>query len=219
VYRDFDEFHNITDPVELDRDKLFICAGVDFGYQDPFAIVVRAIGYKHPVDYQVDEFFETHHTPDECVRIARQFKEKYNIQVFYCDSERPDYIAAFNKAGLNAAPVKKGKGSVMAGIGLHNALLRTKEHAVFRGRCPHTLDEYETYHFPEITGDEVNQKEVPVDANNHLMDATRYATMGTQWLRDKRERETAFVPAKTHMERLLAGEFAHHEPDEDWYNR
>jgi hypothetical protein len=71
--------------------------------------------------------------------------------------------------------------------------------------CPQTVDEYETYAFPEREGRAENQSENPIDANNHLMSATRYVTMATQWIRDKARQEAKFKPQlqNDHIAKLL----------------
>jgi PBSX family phage terminase large subunit len=207
VYEDFDRVENGYDIFDWKarKDLFYVYAGVDWGYSNPFAIVVRVVRKDGQGDYQIDEFMRSYMTPDECVRVGKDFAQKYGIEMFYCDEEAPDYIAAFNKAGLKASPVKKGPGSVMAGIGLHQSLIKTRHHRVFKGMCPQTVDEYETYAFPEREGRAENQSENPIDANNHLMSATRYVTMATQWIRDKARQEAKFKPQlqNDHIAKLL----------------
>ena len=196
VYEDFDRVLNGYEAFDWKpmKDLYYVYAGVDWGYSNPFAIVVRILRKDGEQDFQIDEFMRSYMTPQECVLTAKDFQQKYGIEMWYCDEEAPDYIAAFNSAGLKASPVKKGAGSVMAGIGLHQGLVKTRQHMLFKGRCPQTVDEYETYAFPERDGREENLSENPVDANNHLLSATRYITMATQWIRDKVKRESKFKP-------------------------
>jgi len=131
--------------------------------------VVRLISKDGTEDYQLDEFLRSYMTPEDCVRIARDYQKQYGIEIFFCDEEAPDYIKAFNNAGLHASPVKKGKGSVMEGIGLHNTLIKTRTHKLIIGKCRQTIDEYETYQFAEKDDQYENSVEKPVDANNHLL--------------------------------------------------
>lgn len=221
VYADFDQDANMETPGPLDPRWYHMCAGVDFGYRDPFALAVRAIHLKEPRDYQIAEIHKQHLTPtqvaDECIQAHKRF----GVKVYYCDGARPDLIAELNTrfalegiGGVSAQAVPKGKDSIALGVNLHRGLIRTREYKVFRGRCPQTLDEYETYHYPEDVGDEEALGEVPVDAHNHLMDANRYATSGTEWLRQQRAKAGQFVPARTYLEEMLteAAEAG------DWYN-
>jgi hypothetical protein len=213
VYEDFDQALNQVDPFGWlrFRERFHIYAGVDWGYSNPFAIAVRLIAKDGSADYQIDEFLRSYMTQDECVQVSKDFQRRYEIEQFYCDEEAPDYIAAFNAAGLSASPVKKGKGSVMSGIALHNSRIKTRLHKLVKGKCPATIDEYETYAFPERGDDSENAEENPIDANNHLMSANRYVTMATQWILEKAQREDQFVYTPTRRDLLTR----RHE-EKDW---
>ena len=204
VYEDFDRDLNQKDDFDWRRfrERYYVYAGVDWGFSNPFAVVVRLIARDGSEDYQLDEFMRSYMTPEECVRVARDLQRQYGIEVFFCDEEAPDYIKAFNNAGLHASPVKKGKGSVMEGIGLHNTLIKTRMHKLIRGKNPLTMDEYETYQFAEKIDRYENSEEKPVDANNHLLSATRYVTMATQWIRDRQEKINTYKPVMSRIEQL-----------------
>lgn len=211
VYGEFD-LRNICDPF-LITDKYRVVAGVDFGYSNPFAVSIRAIEKTGENDYQIGEFYKAFLTAPEKVEVCQQLKKRYGIRQFYCDSEAPDDIKLMNNAGLIATGVEKPKGSVEYGISLHYALIKSKHHAIFKGQCPHTEDEYATYHYFEDKGKEENMKEEPVDSNNHLMDANRYVTLKTKYIRD--QVNEPFVPVSTHLEDVLAGKY-HKETEPDW---
>ena len=219
VYPDFGP-ENITEPFKIDNDRYTIVAGVDIGFENPFAITVRAIGhgFGHKKDYQVAEFYKSFLGPNEKAEVLRQFQKIYSIETFYVDSAHPDMISLFNTAGLNATPVKKGPDSVDTGIQMHAELIKKRIYMVFEGKCPNTIDEYETYHYAEFNEDSLSEKnptEKPVPFKDHLMDANRYVTMMTKHLRDsfRDKRPTQ----KTHMERLIKREFAKTSKS-DWYN-
>ena len=74
------------------------------------------------------------------------------------------------------------------------------------------------YHYAEDKGDESSIDEMPVDANNHLMDANRYVTQMTTHLRRKAEEAQIFTPVKSYTQQMLDGDF-HIESDQeaDWY--
>jgi hypothetical protein len=105
----------------------------------------------------------------------------WNIERFYADPSRPDHINFLNSHGISTV---KANNEIEKGIERHWELINTGRYQVFKANCPHTLDEYETYHYPE-PGDlkpDQNQKKsinLPVDANNHAMDAERYITSHT----------------------------------------
>jgi PBSX family phage terminase large subunit len=219
VFMDFDEILNMDEPFVPSKRDYFIGAGVDWGYTNAYAIVVRAIHRTIPGrDYQIAEFFQSFMTPSEKVTVAKQLRDKFGIEQFYCDNEEPAMIKEFNNAGLSAVAAPKYPGSLKDNIARHNALIKTRDYKVFRGRCPYTLDEYATYHYPEMDGDEENPSELPVDANNHGCSANMYFTQCTEHIRDAARKALEFKPGKSRLERLLAGEFSQTgNKVDDWY--
>lgn len=219
VFMDFDEILNTDEVFTPNKRDYFIGAGVDWGYTNAFAIVVRAIHRTQPGrDYQIAEFFQSYMTPSEKVTVAKQYRDRFGIETFYCDNEEPAMIKEFNNAGLSAVAAPKYPGSLKDNIARHNALIKSRDHKVLRGRCPYTLDEYATYHYPEIKGDEENPSEAPIDANNHGMTANMYFTQCTEHIRDAARKVLQFQPGKSRLERLLAGEFSQRASKaEDWY--
>jgi PBSX family phage terminase large subunit len=197
VFADFDDIRNMIAPEEIPSlrlDRWHIVAGVDFGYTNPTAITVRAINKYEKEDIQIADFYQSYLTPGQKVQICKQYKEKYHISEFICDSEDPGMIAEMNNANLSARGVDKGPGSLLRMISKHNELIRSGEYKLMRGTCRHTLDEYETYHYPEYTGKDENVEENPVDNNNHLMNANCYVTWATQNMRQERPGEPEFKP-------------------------
>jgi phage terminase large subunit len=205
---------NYIEPHQIRQDQYKVFCGVDIGFQHPFALAPRAISNDGINDYQIGEYSRSFLDPNERVQVAIRFKKMYNISVFYIDSAHPDDIALFNKAGLNAVGVKKGPGSISHGIGLHTEIIRDGTYKIFRGKCPQTEEEYETYSYPESKNDDIDEN--PVDMNNHLMDANRYVTMMTTHLRAVSHQAAA--TQRTRKERVLAGETAPANTHNDnWY--
>jgi hypothetical protein len=157
-------------------------AGVDFGFAEghEFALIVRCVG-PDGFHYDIDEFKQAGLTPDQQVALCAAKKATYGIENFYCDPARPDMIAMLNRAGCSATGFHVGKENykqIVPGIAKHNELIRTGRYKVFADRCPHLVDEYETYHWPEYDEEKV-APDKPVATNDHLMDAARYVTIGT----------------------------------------
>ena len=222
VFMDFDESLNMIDPNEVWKNKQqwYVCAGIDWGYTNPFCITVRAIHRSEPKDWQIAEFYQSYLTPTDKVTIAKQFQAQYGIEHFWCDNEEPASIEEFNRAGLKASGAPKYPGSLKDNIEGHAELIRSRVHKVFRGKCKKTEEEYETYHFPEEDGDEENSDENPVDANNHSMTANMYVTQCTKHIRRHIQKLHTFIPEKTHEQRLRDREFAqHNNPSNEWYDR
>jgi len=223
VYQEFSEVENIVDPFDILKDirsgQYFVCAGVDWGYTNQFAMSIRAIHKHEPGrDYQIDEFYKTHLTPSEKVGAAKGMQNRWLIETFYCDNESPDMVEEFNRAGLNAVSCPKSHKIKVDRIHRHQGLIKTRQHQLFRNRCPNTEEEYQMYHYAEDKGDEANIDEMPVDAHNHLMDANGYATQMTEHLRKDTIEGTKQKLVKSYTESMLAGDF--HVEDEsvsDWY--
>lgn len=212
VYPDFD-YRNYSDSFKVDLHKYTVVAGMDWGYTDPFAIAVRAIDKEGTKDYQIGEYCVAGHTPDECVSIAKQFHKVYGIERFYADGADPGMIALMQKANLPV--VACSNKNIEYGIGIHNSIIRNRTYMVFRGKCPITESEYESYQYKtfDIDGNSTSNK--PLDTHNHLMDANRYVSVETQHIRDK-----AFTPykaTKTHLQTLLSGGYAVKSSiDQEW---
>lgn len=185
VYDCFDEIENTLDAIPLPTGTRVV-AGVDWGYTHPFVIVVRAItpagGH-----FQIGEFYQTELTIDKKVDAARRLKSVFGIEMFYCDPARPDDIASFNQAKLSAIGADN---DIRSGIDRHYELIKTRRYKIFRGTSPHTEDEQELYHYPrpeDRGADKDDKEDLPVDKDNHAMDANRYVSKMTYQHDQKRK--------------------------------
>lgn len=177
VFDCFDEIENICEPFVLPTGTRVV-AGVDWGYTHPYVVVVRAItpSGNH---YQIGEFYQTELTIDKKVDVARRMKAAFNIDTFYCDPARPDDIASFNVAKLGAVGAEN---DIRTGIDIHYELIKTRRYKIFKGSSPHTEDEQELYHYPrpeDRGADKDDVEEMPVDKDNHALDANRYVSIST----------------------------------------
>ena len=114
---------------------------------------------------------------------------QYKFKMCFCDPSRPEYIQQINAYGV---PAIGGNNSIRIGIDRHIELMRSNKFFVFSDRNPVGIDEYNTYHYPEpeeIGIDDDSKDQLPVDANNHGLDAERYITMGT-WKVERETKET-----------------------------
>jgi phage terminase large subunit len=146
-------------------DYPIVYSGLDFGFNDPSAYV--RIGIKDNELYVFDELYQTELTNPELIEII---KTKQSLDDWLiCDSAEPDRIKEFKKAGfLKAKPAEKGQGSIKFGIDL------IKSHKVYiHPRCENFIKEIRSYKYKEDKAGRVYDE--PVDFNNHLMDAMRYA--------------------------------------------
>jgi PBSX family phage terminase large subunit len=191
VYDCFDEQENICDSIPIPSGSRVV-AGVDWGYTHPFVVVVRAIT-PNGTHLQVAEHFQTELTIDKKVEIAQRLKAVFGISMFYCDPARPDDIASFCAAKL---PAVGANNDIRSGIDRHYELIKTRRYKIFRGTSPHTEDETELYHYPspeDLGPDKDDKEELPVDKDNHTMDANRYVSIETYRQEAKR---APFVPGE-----------------------
>jgi hypothetical protein len=175
VYDCWDDDENYVKPFDLPFGTRYL-AGVDWGYTDPFCLLVRAIT-PDGMQYGVSEFYKARLSPSEIINIARQKMQTFKIERFVCDPSRPDMIEEFNRNGL---PAIKANNDIKFGIGVHYDLIKARKYKEFIGACPYSKDERELYHYPEPKdlGPDDKQKELlPVDANNHAQDCLRYLSI------------------------------------------
>lgn len=178
VYDCFDEDLNSITPFELPKGTKYFC-GVDWGTTAPFVIVLRAIA-PNGDHFQITERYKTGLTILDMIGAAKQLRQFYPIEMFFCDPSAPGYIEEFNRAGI---PACGANNDIQRGIGLHYELIKTRRYKLFRGDNRFSIDEYETYHYPsekeEIKADTDIKDRTPVKQSDHACDANRYVTMGT----------------------------------------
>lgn len=176
VYDCWDDGENFIKPFELPAGTRFV-AGVDWGYYpDPAVIKVRAIT-PAGMHYGVSEWAKTKKTINDIVTIAKQKQEIWGIERFWCDPSQPGYIDEFNRAKLNA---HKAKNDIRLGLDAHYDLIKQRRYKEFIGACPVSVDERETYHYPEekdLRPDQDSKEQLPVDKDNHAMDTDRYISI------------------------------------------
>lgn len=140
--------------------------GCDFGYSsDPNALIKVHIDKTRKKIYILDEFYQAGMNDDELVRVAHSFVGDDYIT---CDSAEPKTIDYLANHGVNATPAVKGADSINRGI----RWLQTYE-IIVDVHCQNFKNEIEQYHWQEDKYGNAMAK--PVDANNHLLDALRYA--------------------------------------------
>ncbi len=194
VYDCFDYLENTMDAVALPSGTRVV-AGVDWGFTHPFVIVVRAIT-PTGAHWQIGEFYKTELTIEKKVEAAKRLKSVFNIEVFYCDPARPDDIASFNSAKLTAVGADN---EIRTGIDRHYELIKTRRYKIFRGTSPYTEEELELYHYPrpeDRGADKDDTEDLPVDKDNHCLDASRYVTRMTYQSDQKRK---PHVPEEKHQ--------------------
>lgn len=173
------DFDTIETPMHRLPNGTRFVGGVDWGYNpDPFVLKVRAIT-PEGMHFAVSEFYKTGMTISDMVMYAKQVKQTWGVKAFYCDPSQPGSIEEFNRNGLGAIGADN---DINRGVGLHYELIKTGKFKIFQGTSPQTIDELETYHYPEpesLTPDQDSKEQKPVGQNDHCMDVDRYITIET----------------------------------------
>lgn len=144
--------------------------GLDFGFsQDPTA-GLRAWIYDRKL-YIEYEGGKTGLELDDTPKFLIQHIPGIQSNTVRCDNARPESISYIKRNGINrAVACEKGKGSVEDGI----EFIRSFDEIIIHPRCEQTIQEFRLYSYKvdRLSGDVLP---VLVDANNHFIDALRYA--------------------------------------------
>jgi len=144
--------------------------GGDFGYsQDPTAAIKAWISGK--VLYIEKEAGGRKIEVNDIANRVLSAMPEAGAHDMRWDSARPDLVSLVRRNGLpKASGAAKGKGSVEAGV----AFIRSFDRVVIHPRCTETAREFRLYSWKK---DERSGAILPVlvDANNHWIDALRYA--------------------------------------------
>ena len=144
-------------------------AGVDFGFRNPAAVLdIRTDGEKFFVE---DEWYKRERTDLQIAEYVAQSR----FQEVYPDPESPGAIEELRRKNVNVREVVKGKDSIEAGIKRIKELLISRKLRINK-RCINLISEFEMYSYEDEEA-EKNQKERPVKANDHALDALRYVVM------------------------------------------
>lgn len=150
-------------------DKIY--NGLDFGFSaDPNALIRVHVDQARKKIYVFDELYKCEMQDDE---LAEELKKRLGTQYVTCDCAEPKSIADLNRRGVRALPARKGPDSINYGI----RFLQGYE-IIIDPRCQNFKNEIQAYHWAEDKYGNALRK--PVDKDNHLMDALRYATEDLQ---------------------------------------
>ena len=156
--------------------------GLDFGFaKDPAALTHTHYDRKRKIIYILDELYATELTNDI---LAREVKKIVGNSLVVCDSEEPKSIQELRQYGVNAIGARKGKDSVNHGI-----QWLKQQTIIVDVKCQAHKNELMKYKWREDANG--NVLPIPVDRDNHLMDALRYAYESE--FRNLRMMESPFV--------------------------
>lgn len=163
VYPDFDQNVHVITPLQAKQiifDRVF--CGVDWGWEHWGAIVV--VGVKGSSYYIVEEHATQHKYIKDWITVAKDIIRRYGDVPFYCDPARPEHIAAFQNAGINAY---MGNNRVLSGIEAIATLMTNKQFFIVYSQCPRFREEIYKYIWKKNTGE-------PLKENDDVLCAIRY---------------------------------------------
>ena len=160
------ELREITDEEVKSFDRIY--QGVDFGwFPDPFAFIRLHYDRARETIYLLDEIYQNKLSNEQSATMIKQ--RGYNNIRTICDNAEPKSVADLRAMGLPAYEAVKGPGSVEYGM----KFLQRRTIVIDRRRTPHAYDEFVGYEYERNKdGDIISGYP---DANNHLIDAARYA--------------------------------------------
>lgn len=140
--------------------------GLDFGFaNDPAALSVSHYDVKRKIIYIYDELYEIGLTNPELAGLILPICGR---DIVVCDSAEPKSIKELRDNKVNAVGARKGKDSVNFGI----QWLQQQE-IVIDTRCINSRNEFMIFKWKENKNGVAIP--IPVDHNNDIIDATRYA--------------------------------------------
>lgn len=141
--------------------------GLDFGYSnDPTAFIAFLINENEKSIYIFDEHYQTKMLNNHIATMI--IKKGYQKEKIIADCAEPKSIEEIRRLGVRRIiESTKGKDSILNGI------QKIQQYKIFvNPRCINTITELSTYIWDNKNEKTLNK---PVDMNNHLMDAFRYA--------------------------------------------
>lgn len=148
--------------------------GIDWGFgSDPFAYIKCHYDKTRNRLYICDEICSVGLLNNESAEMVKPLIGRDQV---ICDSAEPKSIAEYRQNGINAIGAKKGQGSVEYGI------KRLQEmDIIIHPKCQNAINEFIKYRWKEDRSGSVLP--IPIDRDNHLLDALRYSLEDTAELR------------------------------------
>ena len=171
------------DPREFRKRFKRVLAGVDWGYENPAAIIVVGEDGNGRI-WAIEEYYRSHMLPEELAEPAKELRDRWGIERFYCDPEDPGAIETWRRKGLKVARAKNNLARGVAAVASRFQLL--PPHRLPRiyvlstlANLRHEIKGYrrrgDIVTGRNLRGDEA--KEDIIKKDNHGCDAFRYAIM------------------------------------------
>jgi len=142
----------------------FVFGGVDFGFNNPFAVIWVAENPETGELFVFDEFKQAGLTIDDMEKIL-----KARPCTYYGDPSSKEALETLKSRGIDIRPARK---DVLSGITYVQGLFKSGKLKIFRN-LKYLLDEINSYRWEMDRREQLLDK--PRKENDHLMDALRYA--------------------------------------------
>ena len=157
---------NYIEIPHIPHDAELVSYGADAGYTNDPSTLVSVYKKDHNI-YIKEHLYRTMMTTKD---LSDHFKkEVQSNNPVYFDAAEPRLIDELRRMGHNIQPSLKGRDSINAGIDL---LKRFKIHITTDSN--NAIQEFRNYKWEEDRSGKLTNK--PIDKNNHIIDAVRYAT-------------------------------------------
>jgi len=168
VYPEFDEDELLVDPFEIPAVGL-VFAGLDFGYNNPNAIVYIWEDPKTKIYYVFREFYQNKVLLKDLAASINHHQPSYVL----ADTQSAQLIAELRRFH-GVRQIREADKVKEAGIERIRNLLIEKRLKFFRNRTQNLVEEFKTYHYQAPKADGTSSEKI-VDKHNHALDALRYA--------------------------------------------
>lgn len=160
------ELRTLSDEEIKRFDRIY--QGVDWGwFPDPLAFVRLHYDRTRETIYLLDEIYQNKLSNEDSAAMIKA--RGYGDARIICDSAEPKSVADYRASGLPAYAAIKGPGSVEYGM----KWLQRRTIVIDKHRTPHAYKEFVGYEYERNKdGDIISGYP---DANNHSIDAVRYA--------------------------------------------
>lgn len=155
--------------------------GVDPGTRDPYAVIVLG-RTKEGAWWVLEEFYRTGGSTSRWQNEFWKMQLRWRVPRWWTDKRKPSDIQDLRNAGLPAVANldihgENERDTIRPMLVVPQSLMHDGR-LFIDSRCEHTIAEFENYRYKEA--EDKNAGEVPVDADNHAMDAIRYALCSTE---------------------------------------
>lgn len=172
VYDCYDEDLNQIDADDVPK-GLRIFAGVDWGYTEPFAVVIFGVIGEHI--FVLHEIKRSRLSPSQVKEIIEQNQKIFGVEHWFADPSQPAMIQEMN--GIRSVSMTGATNDIWMGVGKVYERIKSRRVKFVRGRCKHMLDELETYRYPDELDDkpDASKRDLnPIGKDDHCLDALRY---------------------------------------------